>query len=73
MFIEGIDPVLFILGPLVVRWYGLMFALSAAVGIYYLRKHGLKQGFSEDAMITLALLAWWMIRRTKGEGRKRIV
>ena len=57
MFIEGIDPVLFTLGPLAVRWYGLMFALSVAVGAYYLRKHGLKQGLNEDTLLALAGIA----------------
>ncbi len=57
MFIEGINPVLFSIGPLVVRWYGLMFALAIAIGLYYLRKHGLRQGFHEDTLITLTFLA----------------
>jgi phosphatidylglycerol---prolipoprotein diacylglyceryl transferase len=57
MIIEGINPVLFHIGPLAVRWYGLMFALSVAVGLYTLRKHGLRQGFNEDALITLVVIA----------------
>ena len=48
MYIENIDPVIFTIGPLAVRWYGLMFALSVFVGFYYMRKYGIKQGLDED-------------------------
>lgn len=57
MIIEGIDPVAFTIGPLAVRWYGIMFALSIAAGMYYLHKHGLKQGYSEDDLVMLVLVA----------------
>ena len=34
-----LDPVLFRLGTLTVRWYGVMMALSMMIGYYYLLKH----------------------------------
>lgn len=57
MFIEGINPVLFSIGSLTVRWYGLMFSLTIGIGLYYLRKHGLRQGFQEDTLVTLTFFA----------------
>jgi phosphatidylglycerol---prolipoprotein diacylglyceryl transferase len=57
MFIEGINPVVFTVGSLAVRWYGLACAASLLAGFYYLRKNGLQQGFSEDDLFTVILLA----------------
>jgi phosphatidylglycerol:prolipoprotein diacylglycerol transferase len=48
MFIENISPVIFAIGPLTVRWYGLMMAVSFVLGSYYFVKNGLKKGYSED-------------------------
>ncbi len=56
MYIEDVSPVIFEIGPLTVRWYGLMFAISILTGFYYLRKHGLKKGFNEDILFTLFFL-----------------
>lgn len=53
MYIEGISPVIFSLGPLAVRWYGLMFVLSAMVGFYYLRKYGIKKGYSDGFLFNI--------------------
>ncbi len=56
MYIEDISPFVFEIGPLAVRWYGLMFAVSIATGFYYLRKNGLKKGFNEDILFTLFII-----------------
>jgi len=56
MYIEDISPVIFEIGPLSVRWYGLMFAISILTGFYYLRKHGLRKGFDEDTILTLLIV-----------------
>ena len=56
MFIENIDPVIFSLGPLVFRWYGLMMALSFIVGGYYLIKNGVRQGIDEERLLTLFIV-----------------
>jgi len=48
MYIENINPIIFELGPLAVRWYGLMFAVSVLIGFYYMRKNGAEKGFDED-------------------------
>lgn len=51
-----VDPVMFQIGPLSVRWYGFFMAVSMAVGMYYLVKHGVARGLSEDALYNTALL-----------------
>ncbi|MBW6464361.1 MAG: prolipoprotein diacylglyceryl transferase [Dethiobacteria bacterium] len=56
MYIENISPVIFTIGPLAVRWYGLMFAVSVLVGFYYMRKYGEKKGFNEDFIFTLFII-----------------
>jgi phosphatidylglycerol:prolipoprotein diacylglycerol transferase len=57
LYIENISPVIFTLGPLTVRWYGLLMAVSAALGIFYLLKNGKKQGLDEGSLLNLSTLA----------------
>jgi len=56
VIIENISPVIIEIGPLVVRWYGLMFAISVLTGFYYMRKHGVKKGFNEDIIFILFMI-----------------
>jgi len=56
VYIENISPVLFTIGPFVVRLYGVMFALSVLIGFYYIRKYGEKKGFDDDFIFTLFIL-----------------
>jgi phosphatidylglycerol---prolipoprotein diacylglyceryl transferase len=56
MFIENIDPVIFEIGPLALRWYGVMFALSVLAGFYFMRKNGLKKGFDDDFIFALFII-----------------
>ncbi len=56
MYIENISPVIFTIGPLAVRWYGLMFALSVLAGFYFMRKYGEKKGLDEDFIFSLFLI-----------------
>ena len=56
---QGIDPIAFSLGPLVVRWYGLAYVLGfvcAAAIIYFVAKRW-KLGMSEDNLLTLMVCA----------------
>lgn len=48
MLFEGIDPVIIAIGPLELRWYGLMMAVSFTLGIYYFIKNGKKEKINED-------------------------
>ena len=56
MYIENISPVIITLGPLAIRWYGLMFALSVLIGYLNMRKHGQKIGFNEDFILNLFVI-----------------
>ena len=56
MYIENISPVIFTIGPLAVRMYGLMFALSVLAGFYYIRKHGSEKGLNEDFLFNLFII-----------------
>ncbi|BCS57471.1 prolipoprotein diacylglyceryl transferase [Adlercreutzia equolifaciens subsp. celatus] len=56
---QGLDPIAFSLGPLVVRWYGLAYVLGfvcAAALIYFVAKRW-KLGMSEDNLLTLMVCA----------------
>ena len=56
---QGLDPIAFSLGPLVVRWYGLAYVLGfvcAAAIIYFVEKRW-KLGMSEDNLLTLMVCA----------------
>lgn len=56
---QGLDPIAFSLGPLVVRWYGLTYVLGfvcAAAIIYFVAKRW-KLGMSEDNLLTLMVCA----------------
>ena len=56
---QGLDPIAFSLGPLVVRWYGLAYVLGfvcAAAIIYFVAKRW-RLGMSEDNLLTLMVCA----------------
>ena len=56
---QGLDPIAFSLGPLVVRWYGLAYVLGfvcVAAIIYFVAKRW-KLGMSEDNLLTLMVCA----------------
>ena len=40
-----------------IRWYGVLMALSIALGFYYLRRDAMKLGYSEDFLYNAVLLA----------------
>lgn len=54
----NINPVLFSLGPLAVRWYGLMYAVAIVMGLWLIRKHIARQGISWEQVYRLL---WWCI------------
>lgn len=57
MLIEGIDPIAFTLGPFEVRWYGVMMAVSFALGFYFLIKNEQKRGINEEQLFPVAIVA----------------
>ena len=60
------DPILLSLGPLTIRYYGLMFALTIYTGFYVWRRQALKNGetpqFAEDFL-------WWGVVAIVGGAR----
>lgn len=52
-----LNPILLEFGPFTVRWYGFLMALSMGIGAFYFLKHGKRQGFDEDFLLNLAILA----------------
>jgi phosphatidylglycerol---prolipoprotein diacylglyceryl transferase len=57
LFIENISPVIFTIGPLTVRWYGLMMGISFALGSYYFIKNGIKKDYNEDSLFIVIMAA----------------
>lgn len=57
MALLALNPVLFQIGPLAIRWYGLFMAISVAVGFYYLLRGGKQLGYDEDFLYNLTLFA----------------
>ncbi|WP_277630615.1 prolipoprotein diacylglyceryl transferase [Atopococcus tabaci] len=53
-----IDPIAFRLGPLEVRWYGIIIAVGIFVAIWLSSKEAVKRGLDEDAIVDLSL---WLI------------
>lgn len=56
MYIEDISPIIFQIGPLAIRWYGLMFAISVLIGFYCMLKNGAKKGLNEDFIFNLFII-----------------
>ncbi len=55
ILIENISPVIFYIGPFAVRWYGLMMALSFALGTYLLLLKGREKGYAEESLLSMVL------------------
>ncbi len=51
-----INPVIFTIGPLEVRWYGLAMAGILLFGIWYLVKRGKPKGLNESHLVVMSLL-----------------
>lgn len=60
----AIDPVAFAVGPIVVRWYGLMIALGLASGIAVAVRESRRRSISEDT--TYACAMWGMLGAVVG-------
>lgn len=52
-----INPVAFSLGPLEVRWYGIIIALAILVGYLIAQREALKKGFKDDTLIDIVMWA----------------
>ena len=51
-----LNPVVVHLGPLTIRWYGVLMALSFVIGGWYLYNRALKRGYDEDFILNLIII-----------------
>ncbi len=51
------NPVVFEIGPLAVRWYGLLMGISIAIGAYLAWRQAVRTGMNEDDVLTVIPLA----------------
>jgi phosphatidylglycerol:prolipoprotein diacylglycerol transferase len=58
MIVINIDPVAFHIGPLAVRWYGLMYFVGIAVGLLVAWPYGKSKGLTQDQ---LEKVVYWAI------------
>ena len=54
----NIDPVIFHLGPLAVRWYGLMYVVGIMVALWAIKGFTERQGITQDLVYRVL---WWCI------------
>ena len=54
----NIDPVIFYIGPLALRWYGLMYVVGIVLGLWFIRSYTKRKGISQD---TVYRLLWWCV------------
>jgi phosphatidylglycerol:prolipoprotein diacylglycerol transferase len=51
----NIDPVMFSLGPLALRWYGLMYVVAIVMGLWLIRKYTARQGLKKEQIYRMLL------------------
>ena len=51
------DPVAFYLGPIPIRWYGLLISLALALGAFIAYKETERQGINPDHILNIAIIA----------------
>src|SRR5579864_369319 len=54
----NIDPVIFYIGPLALRWYGLMYVVGIVLGLWFIRGYTKRKGISQDKVYKIL---WWCI------------
>lgn len=54
----NIDPVIVNIGPLALRWYGLMYVVGILMGLWAIRHYTARKGISQDIVFRLL---WWCI------------
>ena len=54
----NIDPVLLHLGPLAVRWYGLMYVVAILMGLWIIKGYTARKGIDQDMVYRVL---WWCI------------
>lgn len=54
----NIDPVIFNIGPLALRWYGLMYVVGIVLGLQFIRKYTTRKGISQEKVYRVL---WWCV------------
>jgi len=54
----NIDPVIFYIGPLALRWYGLMYVVGIVLGLWFIRGYTKRKGISQDKVYRIL---WWCV------------
>jgi phosphatidylglycerol---prolipoprotein diacylglyceryl transferase len=54
----NIDPVLLQIGPLALRWYGLMYVVGIVMGLWFIRRYTTRKGISQEKVYRVL---WWCV------------
>ncbi len=54
----NIDPVILHLGPLALRWYGLMYVVGIIIGLWVIKNYTTRKGIDQDMVYRIL---WWCI------------
>ena len=54
----NIDPVIFRIGPLAIRWYGLMYVVAILIGLQAIKGYCKRKGITEEIVYSVL---WWCI------------
>jgi phosphatidylglycerol---prolipoprotein diacylglyceryl transferase len=54
----NIDPVIVSIGPLALRWYGLMYVVGIVMGLWFIRKYTANKGITQDKVYRVL---WWCV------------
>lgn len=54
----NINPVIFAIGPLALRWYGLMYVVAIVMGLWLIRRYTARKGINQDQIFRLL---WWCV------------
>src|SRR6266849_764420 len=54
----NIDPVIRYIGPLALRWYGLMYVVGIVLGLWFIRGYTKRKGITQN---TVYRILWWCV------------
>lgn len=54
----NINPVILYIGPLALRWYGLMYVVGIVVGLWFIRRYTERKGITQDQVYRVL---WWCV------------
>ncbi len=54
----NIDPVLIHIGPIALRWYGLMYVVGIVMGLWFISRYTERKGVSQDKVYRIL---WWCV------------